>query len=98
MGHRRLPDLGGRQPWTMRGRHCQRGLHIHGRIFGRAAERRCNPRGITSTLTKETFMSAQRYSTLQPAVASAISRNALWAGRIVSGLVVLFTLMDGTMK
>jgi hypothetical protein len=43
-------------------------------------------------------MSAQRYSTLQPAVASAISRNALWAGRIVSGLVVLFTLMDGTMK
>ncbi len=27
-----------------------------------------------------------------------ISRNALWAGRIVSGLVVLFMLMDGTMK
>jgi hypothetical protein len=43
-------------------------------------------------------MSAQTLSTLQTAGPPAISPKALWAGRIVSGLVVLFMLMDGTMK
>jgi hypothetical protein len=27
-----------------------------------------------------------------------VSRNALWAGRIISGLVVLFLIFDGTIK
>jgi hypothetical protein len=29
---------------------------------------------------------------------SSISRGALWAGRVMSGLVIAFLLLDGTMK
>lgn len=30
--------------------------------------------------------------------ATSVSRGALWAGRIMSGLVIVFLLMDGAMK
>lgn len=39
-----------------------------------------------------------RHAAMTPAAAQATGERTVWAGRVLSGLVILFLLMDGAMK
>jgi hypothetical protein len=49
-------------------------------------------------MTEQAFSSGKSEETAVPAGRAAISKGLLWAGRILSGLAVLFLVMDGGMK
>src|ERR1700737_855988 len=49
-------------------------------------------------MTEQSFSSGKSEETAVQAGRAAISKGPLWAGRILSGLAVLFLVMDGGMK
>jgi hypothetical protein len=57
-----------------------------------------NPHSKTTELKRRIYMNEVSISGVVEAKAAADSKKMIWAGRIISGIMVLFMLMDGVMK